>query len=143
MTHDIDALADTATLFEGSYVTVFPSADSNAHATVIVVTCPAIREHQAGIIGALIADAVRIHGGQLVIDVSGVTNFASAWINELMSATRRSRAAGGELIIVGFDRSSQHMLRATGLTKYLSLDDNRENAIARLAPSTPPIKHAA
>lgn len=101
---------------------------------IVVLSCPAVREHQAAVLGDMLKECVRVHGGSIVLDVANVRTFTTAWLNELLATTRRCRSMGGDLVIVGFESGSMVMLRQTGLVRQFTFADSRESAAATFAP---------
>jgi len=106
---------------------------------VVSLTCPAIREHQAHVLGRYLQELCDDVTGRVVLEVTGVAQFSCAWINTLLSLTHRCRAMGGNLVILGMPAQDERMLRSTGLDKHLYLRPSRSAAFAEFGtPSLAP-----
>lgn len=99
---------------------------------VLNVTCPAIRERQAQVLGRYLSELTGHTGGRIVLEVGGVGSFSCAWINELLSVTRRCRAMGGDLVLLGMPLRDWRVLETTGLSRHLTLTRSRTDALSRL-----------
>lgn len=106
---------------------------------VVSLTCPAIREHQAQVLGRYLQELCEEVTGRVVLEVTGVAQFSCAWINTLLSLTRRCRALGGTMVVLGMAPKDEQVLRSTGLDKHLFLRSSRSAALAEFgAPSLAP-----
>jgi len=103
---------------------------------VVNITCPAIRERQAEVLGRYLSDLCAQVEGRLILELSGVGSFACAWINELLRVTRRCRSMGGQLVLTGMPLRDVRVLESTGLAKHLCLAKSRADALSHLGESS-------
>ncbi|MFD5828298.1 anti-sigma factor antagonist [Lentzea sp. NPDC060358] len=66
----------------------------------------------------------------VVVDLTGVTFFGSAGLNELLAQDRRARAAGVPLRIAAAQRAVLRTISASGLDEVLHVHPDVEQALA-------------
>jgi anti-anti-sigma regulatory factor len=99
------------------------------HVAVVTLMCPSVRERQAAVLGRYLGDLCDQVQGRVILEVAGVGSFTCAWINELLAITRRCRAFGGNLVLIGLPERDERVLRSTGLLKHLTLARGRPEAL--------------
>jgi len=100
--------------------------------SVVAVNFAVIRERQAQLLERPLSDIVDMARGKLAMDLSQVGSFSCAWINSLISLTRRCRSQGGDLVLFAMDSASSRTLRDTGLLSHLTLERDKLAALRRL-----------
>jgi len=98
-------------------------------AAVVSLTCPAIKDRQAQILGRYLKELAPEVGGRIVLEVAGVGQFACAWINTLIDLTRVCERLGGRLFVQGMPRKDVRVLRATGIDRMIGLVGTRAEAM--------------
>lgn len=100
--------------------------------SVVAVSFPVIRERQAQLLERPLSDIVDMAKGKLAMDLSQVGSFSCAWINSLISLTRRCRTQGGDLVLFAMEAASARTIRDTGLLSHLTLERDKLAALQRL-----------
>lgn len=62
-------------------------------------------------------------GGEVRLDISGVSFMDSSGLRVVIGATEATRAAGGDLVLVGPTDLVRRLLSVSGLTDHLTLVD--------------------
>lgn len=100
--------------------------------SIIAVNFAVIRERQAQLLERPLSDIVDMAKGKVAMDLSQVGSFSCAWINSLISLTRRCRSQGGDLVLFAMDSASSRTIRDTGLLSHLTLERDKVGALKRL-----------
>jgi anti-anti-sigma factor len=100
--------------------TLFTLEDINGM-NFVRIDCPALRERQAyALTDPLLGLADRAQG-RITIDMSKVAAFCCAWLNVMVAVAKRCKERGGELILIGLNQQSEHMLRQFGMHKQFKI----------------------
>jgi anti-anti-sigma factor len=93
------------------------------------IDASSVRDHRTAMLARLDAGRTRF-----VVDLSTTTFLDSAALAMIVSLLKRTRKAGGDLVVVApSDPSVQRILHLTRLDRVLDLLPNREAAIERVA----------
>ncbi|MFZ4575705.1 MAG: STAS domain-containing protein [Phycisphaerales bacterium] len=112
---------------------------SRSGVAVVNLVARSLRERQAFILQPHLNQVCDEYDGRLVIDASRVEQFTCAWVNCLITLSRRCRTLGGDLIIAGVPRYARDLFESTGLDKHLHLATTPEHAFAEFGlPSVSP-----
>jgi anti-sigma B factor antagonist len=87
----------------------------------VIAPVPELDMTSAPQLGARILDSLARGERSVVLDFSDVRLIDSAGIGVLLSAERRVRAAGGELVVVNASDHVRHVFELTGVDRSLSL----------------------
>lgn len=88
-----------------------------------VVAAPAeLDVASAAHLGAAVLNSLERGARRLVVDLSGVRVVDSAGIGALLSAERRVRAAGGELVVANASAYVRRVFEVTGVARALTLE---------------------
>ena len=96
---------------------------------VLSLSAPAILEDEATVLGRYLTELARQSEGLVAVELSGVMRFGCAWINTLISVSKRCDEMCGRLVVCGLTPSALHLIRNTGIDKYLTVTENRREAL--------------
>jgi anti-sigma B factor antagonist len=77
-----------------------------------------------------LTDLVQHGRARLIVDLAQVPYVDSSGLGALVAAMKRARAAGGDLRLCGARHEVKLILETTGLTKQISMDPDRQAAVA-------------
>ncbi len=97
------------------------TAQSIGDRLVVKLLCPAVRERQCAVLVDQLLDAVGKTNGRLVLELSEVQTCTCAWINGMLDLSKRCRAQGGDLLLVGVPEHLRKVLNSTGLGRHLTI----------------------
>ena len=85
------------------------------------IDCPAVRERQAYALTEPLNEVADRSNGRMTVDLNRVAAFSCAWINVLLSVSKRCHMRGGKLIVAGLSTQGRQMLKQMGLIKQFNL----------------------
>lgn len=106
-------------------------------ATLARVKCSAIREHQVALLSPRLEELSDHAEGRLGLCLAEVRGMSCGFLEALVRLSRRSEAAGGQLVIYSLLPEVRGLLSSTGLDTTLALAREREEAIAILTRTGP------
>ncbi|MDX2147683.1 MAG: STAS domain-containing protein [Planctomycetota bacterium] len=93
------------------------------------VRCEKITDFDTAALQGDIADAAKLHGWRLIINMSGVELMGSSGISLLVSLRKLADAGGGRLVVCGLNDNLVGMLKVTNLLKLFKLAKTHDDAM--------------
>ena len=90
-----------------------------------------LREHQTVLLGEELSDVVDQSCGKVLLRFDEQAGVCAGGLNELVMQSRRCKALGGELLIVGMNRAVRKLIKGTGLDRYLSMERSTADAMKK------------
>jgi anti-sigma B factor antagonist len=112
-----------------------PSPAGAPAGTVVLVVSGEADLHVAPELRSVIMNVVDRRVASLVIDLSGVSFIDSTTLGVLLAASRRMKAAGGDLRVVIARREIRSVFELTLLDRVFAIDSTRQEALAALGSS--------
>lgn len=85
------------------------------------IDIPAVRERQAYVLTDPLCGLADRANGRVTLDLTKVAAFSCAWINVLLTVSKRCKSKGGNLTLVGVSLQAQQLLRQMGLQKQFTI----------------------
>lgn len=109
--------------------------DQLGGAAVVTFHVLSLRERQATLVAPQLRHVASRSGWNLIVDVSGVVDFTSSWLNVLMHIATDCKARRGGLVILGASPLFESLIENSGLSGSLSLAKNSLAALSKLGLS--------
>lgn len=111
--------------------------DREGPVTFAAVLCEAIREHQVALLAPRLEELSDLSQGRLGLCLAQVRGMSCGFLETLVRLSRRSEAAGGQLVVYELSREVRGLMSSTGLDATLTLTREREEAFAILTQTGP------
>jgi anti-anti-sigma factor len=96
---------------------------------MVKVRPESLREHQTSLLREQLADVVDQACGRVLLRFSDGADVCASCLHELIQESRRCRALGGEMYVVGMSKTMQRLVRNTGLDRHLNLAGSTADAM--------------
>lgn len=98
------------------------------HATEVAVHCRAIDIPEADSLLQHLLDLAHRSEGYILLRIEEVRDYASAWINAMITLSEHCSGLGGRLVVCGVDPRVRRVIRDTGLWRRLALAESEHEA---------------
>ncbi len=108
------------------------------HVTEVEIRCRAIDIPEADSLLQHLLDLAHRADGFILLRIEEVRDYASAWINAMITLAEHCSGLGGRLVVCGVEARVRKVIRETGLSRRLIVADGEQDArrILGLAPVT-------